>query len=155
MLEGATGVKMRHVPFKELPMVYTSVAAGDIDWAFGTAATAGPMVRAKKVRFLAYAGPKRLAGYADIPTVAEAGGPAGFELRTWVALFGPRGTPKPTIERIGAGVAKALAEPEVRERFAGFGFEPWIAPPADISKVIETDTRRFAEIVKRARIALD
>jgi len=155
MLEGATGVKMRHVPFKELPMVYTSVAAGDIDWAFGTAATAGPMVRAKKVKFLAYAGPKRLAGYADVPTVAEAGGPAGFELRTWVALFGPRGTPKPTIERIGAGVAKALAEPEVRERFAGFGFEPWIAPPADISKVIETDTRRFAEIVKRARIALD
>ena len=81
--------------------------------------------------------------------------PAGFELRTWVALFAPRGMPKPTIERIGAGVAKALAEPEVRERFAGFGFEPWIAPPADISKVIETDTRRFAEIVKRARIALD
>jgi len=155
MLESATGVKMTHVPFKELPQVYTSVATGDIDWAFGTAATAGPMYRAKKVKFLAYAGPKRLAGYTDVPTVAEAGGPAGFELRTWVALFAPRGTPKPTIERIGAGVAKALAEPEVRERFAGFGFEPWVAAPAEISKAAESDTRRFAEIVKRANIALD
>ncbi len=155
MLEGATGVKMTHVPFKELPQVYTSVASGDIDWAFGTAASAGPMVRAKKVRFLAYAGARRLAGYSDVPTVAEAGGPADFELRTWVALFAPKGTPKPTIERIGTSVAKALAEPELRERFAGFGFEPWVASPADIGKVVETDTRRFAEIVKRASIALD
>jgi tripartite-type tricarboxylate transporter receptor subunit TctC len=73
MFEGATGVKMTHVPFKELPQVYVSLAIGDIDWAFGTAASAGPMVRAKKVRFLAYAGAKRLAGYSDVPTVAEAG----------------------------------------------------------------------------------
>ncbi|HEV7912204.1 MAG TPA: tripartite tricarboxylate transporter substrate binding protein [Albitalea sp.] len=155
MLEGATGVRMTHVPFKELPQLYTAVASGDVDWAFGTAATAGPLVRAKKLRFLAYAGTKRLAGHDDVPTVAEAGGPAGFELRTWVALFAPRGTPKAAIERIGAGVAKALATPEVRERFAGFGFEPWVAPPAAIGKVVDADTRRFAEIVKRASIALD
>jgi tripartite-type tricarboxylate transporter receptor subunit TctC len=87
--------------------------------------------------------------------VAEAGGPAGFELRAWVALFAPKGTPKPTIERIGTSVAKALAEPDLRERFAGLGFEPCVASPADIDKVVETDTRRFAEIVKRASIALD
>ena len=155
MLEGATGVKMTHVPFKELPQLFTAVATGEVDWAFGTAATAGPLYRAKKVRFLAYAGPKRMAGYTDVPTVAEAGGPAGFELRTWVALYAPTGTPKATVERINAGVAKALAEPDVRERFAGFGFEPWVAAPADVSKAAEADTRRFAEIVKRANIALD
>lgn len=155
MLEGATGVKMTHVPFKELPQLYTSVATGEVDWAFGTAATVGPLYRAKKVKLLAYAGPKRMAGYTDVPTIAEAGGPAGFELRTWVALYAPKGTPKPTIDRINAGVSKALAEPEVRERFAGFGFEPWIGAAAEISKVAESDTRRFAEIVKRASIALD
>ena len=155
MLESASGVKMTHIPFKEMPQLYTSVATGDVDWAFGTAATAGPLYRAKKVKFLAYAGPKRMAGYTDVPTVAEAGGPAGFELRTWVALFAPKGTPRPTIERIGAGVAKALADPEVRERFAGFGFDAWVAAPAEVSKAAESDTRRFAEIVKRASIALD
>src|SRR5258706_2262813 len=108
MLEGTTGVKMTHVPFKELPQLYTSVATGDVDWAFGTAATVGPLYRAKKVKLLAYAGPKRTAGYTDVPTVAEARGPAGFELRTWVALFAPKGPPVPTIARINAGVAKAL-----------------------------------------------
>ena len=155
MLEGATGVKMTHVPYKELPQLYTGVASGEVDWAFGTAATVGPLYQAKKVRLLAYAAPQRIAGYADVPTVAEAGGPAGFELRTWVALFAPKGIPQQVSERINAGVAKALADPEVRERFAVFGFEPWIASPADIGKVIEADTLRFAEIVKRASITLD
>jgi tripartite-type tricarboxylate transporter receptor subunit TctC len=52
-------------------------------------------------------------------------------------------------------VAKALANPEVRERFAEFGFEPWIAAPLEISKTMESDTGHFAEIVKGARISLD
>ena len=91
----------------------------------------------------------------DVPTVTEAGGPAGFELRTWVALYAPRGTPKPVVDRIGGSVAKVLVDPEVRARFAGFGFEPWISSPAEIVRVAADDTRRFADIVKRANISLD
>ena len=155
MLEGATGTQMMHVPFKELPQLYTAVATGEVDWAFGTAATVAPLYRAGKVKLLAYAGTKRMAGYGDVPTVAESGGPAGFELRTWVALYAPKGTPKPTIAQINTGVAKALADAGVRERLAGFGFEPWTAAPADITKAAEVDTRHFAEIAKRASISLD
>jgi tripartite-type tricarboxylate transporter receptor subunit TctC len=153
--EGATGTEMLHVPFRELPQLYTAVATGEVDWAFGTAATVDPLYRAKKVKLLAYAGPKRLAGYEDVPTVTEAGGPAGFELRTWVALYAPKGTPKAVVDRINASVTKTLTEPEVRARFAGFGFEPWSASPAEIARVSATDTRRFADIVKRASISLD
>lgn len=155
MLEAAGSLQMRHIPFKELPQLYTAVATGEVDWAFGTAATVGPLFRGGKVKLLAYAGPKRLAGYADVPTVAEAGGPAGFELRTWVALYAPKGTPAAVIERINAGVAKALAEADVKERFAGFGFEGWTAPGAALTKAAEADTRRYAEVVKRNNIALD
>lgn len=62
MFENATSLKMLHVPFKETPQLYTAVATGEVDWAFGTAATVGPLYKAKKVRLLAYAGPKRMAG---------------------------------------------------------------------------------------------
>lgn len=155
MFEGSTGTRMTHVPFKELPQLYTAVATGEVDWAFGTAATVGPLFKAKKVRLLAYAGPKRMAGYTDVPTVAEAGGPVNFELGTWVAMFAPKGTPKPVIERIQSGVNKALADADIRDRLAGFGFQPWVAPAADVSRALEADRLRYAEIVKRAQISLD
>ncbi len=155
MFENATKVEMRHIPFKELPQLYTAVATGEVDWAFGTAATAGPLYRAKKVRFLAYAAPKRLNGYLDVPTVAESGGPAGFELRTWVALNGPKGIAKPVADRIGAGVAKALGDTDTRDRLANFGFEPWAASPAEVARAAEADKLGYADIVRWAKIALD
>lgn len=155
MLEAATDTKMMHVPYKDMGNVYTSVATGDIKWAFGTAATAGPMYQAKKVKFLALAAPKRLAGFTDIPTVGEAGGPAGFEVKTWVGLFAPAGTPKASIDKINADVGKVLATAEVKERLATFGFEPYIGPPGELTKAIERDSRTFGEVVKRAKIALD
>lgn len=155
MLESEADIPMTHVPFKELPQLYTAVATGDVDWAFGSAATAGPLFRSKKVKFLALAAPKRLAEYADVPTVVEAGGPAGFQLKTWVAMYAPKGTPKAVVDRINDGVNRALAEPDVKERFATFGFEPWIGSPADVDKAVAADSKVFSEVVKKARIALD
>jgi tripartite-type tricarboxylate transporter receptor subunit TctC len=154
--EAASGIRMMHVPFKELPQLYTAVATGEVDWAFGSAATVGPLYRAGKVKLLAYAGgAKRLPGYENVPTLAEAGGPAGVEVGTWVAVFAPKNTPQPVVERIHAGVAKALAQPAVRERMAGFGFEPWQARPAEVARARVADTQRYAQVVQRARIALD
>src|SRR5678815_5181351 len=97
----------------------------DRAWAFGSAASSGAMYRAGKVKYIAVAAPKRVAGFESVPTVAEAGGPAGFEVKAWVALFVPHGTPPVVVAKINQDVAKVLAEPDVKERFAGFGFEPY------------------------------
>lgn len=155
MLEAATGTQMTHIPYKEMGQVYSSVASGDIKWAFGSAATAGPMYQAKKVKFIALAAPKRLPGYADVPTVGEAGGPAQFEVQAWVGLFAPAGTPKAAIEKIHADVTKALEAPDVRDRLATFGFLPSIGAPSELTKAIERDSRKFGDVVKHAKIALD
>lgn len=154
--EAASGIRMMHVPFKELPQLYTAVSTGEVDWAFGSAATVGPLYRAGKVKLLAYAGgAKRLPGYEDVPTLAEAGGPAGVVVGTWVAVFAPKNTPRPVVERIRAGVAGALGQPAVRERMAGFGFEPWRAGPDEVARAQAADTQRYAQVVQRARISLD
>jgi tripartite-type tricarboxylate transporter receptor subunit TctC len=155
MLEAATGTQMMHIPFKDMGQVYSSVASGDIKWAFGTAATAGPMYQAKRVKFLALAAPKRLPGFADVPTVGEAGGPANFEVQAWVGLFAPKGTQKAVIDKINADVGKVLEAPDVRERLATFGFVPYIGAPSELTKAIERDSLKFGDIVKRARISLD
>lgn len=155
MLEAETDTQMMHVPFKEMGQVYSSVASGDIKWAFGTAATAGPMYQAKKVKFLAIAAPKRLPGFNDVPTVGQAGGPANFEVKAWVGLFAPKGTPKAAIDKINADVTKVLEGADVRERLATFGFEPYIGAPAELTKAIERDSRTFGDVVKRAKISID
>lgn len=156
MLESGTGTKMTHVPYKELGQLYTAVATGEVDWAFGAASTVAALNKAKKVKLLAYAGPSRMTGFTDVPTVAESGGPSGFELSTWVALYAPKGTPKPVVDRIQAGVAKVLAEPDVRQRLAASSYiEPWAGSPSDLTRAAEADLRRYAEVVKRSDISLD
>ena len=156
MLGAATGVQMMHVPFKELSQLYVAVGNGEVDWAFGTAGSAGPMHRAGRVRFLAIAAPQRLAAFADVPTVSEAGGPAAFELRGWVALLAPRGTPAAIVERINTDVAAALSQADVRERLSAFGFESWPASSTrELATAIERDSRAFGDVARRVKISLD
>lgn len=154
-LEAATGTQMIHVPFKDMSQLYSSVGNNDVDWAFGTASSAGPMYKAGKVRFIAVAAPKRVAGYESIPTVAEAGGPANFEIRAWVALFAPIGTPAAIATKIGDDVAKVLTDPDLKERFAAVGFEPYTITPPEMKSLMETDLKRYGEVIKRAKISVE
>jgi tripartite-type tricarboxylate transporter receptor subunit TctC len=112
-------------------------------------------VRSGKARLLALAAPQRLAAFPDVPTVAESGGPAGFEVAAWTGLLAPKGTPKAIVDQINRDVAKALAEPDVRERFASFGYEPWPLSPAQTSAAMEADVRRYADTIKRLNLQLD
>ncbi len=155
LFQQKTGTSMTHVPFKELPQLYVAVANGEVSWAFGSAATVQNLYQSKRVRLLALAGPERLPLYPDVPTVSEAGGPAGFELKTWVAAFVPKGTPPQVVKRLNGAVNDALAAPALRERFRTFGFEPWVADAADVTRAQEADSAHFAEIVKQANISLD
>jgi tripartite-type tricarboxylate transporter receptor subunit TctC len=153
--EALTGTKMVHVPFQGVTMLYPAVGNKDVDWAFGSVASAGAVQRSGKIRFIAAAAPQRIAGFTEIPTVAEAGGPPDFYVSGWVALMAPRGTPKDIVARINAEVVKALGEPEVKERLAAIGFEPYPAPPEEITRAMEAESRRYAEIIKRSNISLD
>ena len=155
VFESLTGTQMNHVPFKDLAQLYQSVGNNDVGWAYGTAASAGAMYRAKKVKFVAIAAPQRLPGFPDVPTVAESGGPKDFEVTGWVGFLAPRGVPRAIVNRINQDVARALAEPDVRERFATFTFVPTILSPDEMAKQMAIDDRKYAEVVKRARISLD
>ena len=155
MMEGATNTTMTHIPYKETAQIYTSIASHDIDWAFGTGSTVGPLERAKKVKFIAIAAPQRNPAYPNVPTIAEAGGPANLELRTFIGLLAPAGTPKPIIERISTDLAKAMAEPDVKERLEPVGFRPFSGTPADFMKLMDSDYKRYGEIVKRVKVSLD
>jgi tripartite-type tricarboxylate transporter receptor subunit TctC len=155
ILETALGLPMTHIPIKDTPQIYVSIARGDIAWAFGTAATVGPLAKSGKVKLLALAAPQRHPSYPDIPTVREAGGPASVEARTWVALFAPTGVPKPIAERVNADVIRVMSEPDIRERLDAVGFAAWAGSPAQLRKVMDEDYQQFGEVIKSLKISLD
>jgi tripartite-type tricarboxylate transporter receptor subunit TctC len=155
LLDTVAGIQTQHIIYKETSQLYTGVATGELTFALGTSATAGPLYRAGKLKFLAIAAPKRLPAFKDVPTVVEAGGPAGFEVSGWTAIAAPKGLPKSVAEKIRRDIEKALAEPDVREKFVSFGYEPFTPTREEFSRYTQSESTRFAGIIKKANASLD
>jgi len=155
LFDTVTGTDMQHIIYKETSQLYTGVATGELTYALGTSATAGPLYRAGKLKFLALAAPSRLPAYQDVPTVAEAGGPAGFEVSGWTAIAAPRGLPRTVTDKIQRDIEKALAEPDMREKFISFGYESFTPTRTEFDKYIQSESVRLAGIIKKTNASLD
>jgi tripartite-type tricarboxylate transporter receptor subunit TctC len=146
---------MVHVPYKEAAQVYISVANGDVDWALGSIGSTLPLTKAGKLKLLAIAAKARDPEHPDIPTVAQAGGPAGYEVDTWVSLVAPAGTPPDLLRRLSADIAAAVADPEVKERFKGIGVDPVSGTPAELAELVKRDLAAYGDIVKRTGVTAE
>jgi tripartite-type tricarboxylate transporter receptor subunit TctC len=150
-----TGTQMVHVPYKEAAQVYISVANGDVDWSLGSIGSTLPLTKAGKLKLLAIAAKTRDPEHPDIPTVAQAGGPAGYEVDTWVSLVAPAGTPPDLLRRLSADIAAAVADPEVKERFKGIGVDPVSGTPAELAELVKRDLAAYGDIVKRTGVTAE
>lgn len=155
LLENMTGTQMEHVIFKETTQLYTSVATGEVDFALGSAATAGPLYRAGKLKLLALTGPTRLSSYPDVPTVGESGGPKDFQVTGWNAIAVPPGLPPAVAEKIRKDIAAALTGPDVVEKFNSFGYEPFPVTRPEFNAFVKAESQRFGDVIRKARITLD
>jgi tripartite-type tricarboxylate transporter receptor subunit TctC len=154
-LELLSGLDMQHVPFREVSQLYTAVGGGEPAWSFATLPSSQGAFKAGKLRYLAVAAPKRQPQMPDVPTVAEAGGPAGLEVNSFVVLVAPKGLRPAVRDRINADVAKVLAEPDVKARFDTFAFESPGWSPDDIERQASAKSKIYGELVKRKNISLE
>lgn len=154
-LEMLTGTQMQHVPFREVSQLYMSVAADDVSWAFGSIPSSQGTYKAGKIRYLAVAAAKRLPQFPDVPTVAEAGGPAGLEVNSFVVLVAPRGLPPAVRDRINADVRRAIAETDIQARFDTFAFETLGWSPQEIERQAGIKAKTYGELVARKQISLE
>jgi tripartite-type tricarboxylate transporter receptor subunit TctC len=99
----------------------------------------------------------RSAVLPDVPTIAEAGGPAlkGFEASSWFGLLAPAGTPVVVINRVQQEVAKSLASPTVKERLVSQGAIPSGNTPAEFARFIDAETKKWAQVVKVSGAKVD
>ncbi|MEY2891397.1 MAG: hypothetical protein RJA98_1305 [Pseudomonadota bacterium] len=155
LLESMTGTQMEHIIYKEVSMLYTGVATGELNWALGSMASAGPMQRAGKIRFIGVTAPKRHPAFPDVPTVSESGGPAGYEVTGWTTIAAPKGLPKAVADKIQKDINDALAEPDIKDRYAAFGYETFPTTRDQFNAYIASESVKWADVVKRAKASLD
>lgn len=152
LLNARAGTDMVHVPYKGGGAVLGALMAGEIQWMFGNPSTVLNQIKAGRLRALAYNNASRAAFLPDVPTTAEAG-VAGTEMdSSWNGLFVPAGTPQAVVARLEAEIRRAVALPEVRERFDKVGLNAIGGGSAEFRPFIANSMRRFGEAVRLAGI---
>jgi tripartite-type tricarboxylate transporter receptor subunit TctC len=154
-LELLTGTEMTHVAYREVSQLFTSVGAGDVQWSFGSLPSSQGVFKAGKIRYIAVASAQRVPQMPDVPTMTEAGGPAGFEVNAFVVLVSPKGIANDIKAKINSDVLKVLADPDVKARFNTFAFETINWSPEEIRKNADAKSKIYAQLVKRKNISLD
>jgi tripartite-type tricarboxylate transporter receptor subunit TctC len=143
---------MVHVPYTSAGAATTALMSGEIQIMFTTLGSGIPLVKAGKIRGLAYDHEKRSPFMPDVPTMEEAGGPPTGIPAGGQFLFAPAKTPPATLAAIEAAVRKAVASPEVRERFTNTGLEPVGMPMAQFKPFFADAVKRYSEAARAAGV---
>jgi tripartite-type tricarboxylate transporter receptor subunit TctC len=142
-----------HIPYRGTALAMSDLIAGRIDLLFDSVVTGLPQARDGRVRALAVTSIKASPLAPGIPPVSDV--LPGFEAATWFGLFGPKGMPDDVTARINRAVNAALADPELRARFAQLGAEPTGGDSESLAAFVRADAAKWKRIVASRRIQLD
>ena len=150
-----TGTYMVHFPYRGSGPALLDLIGGNMDLMFDNLPSAMPHIKAGKIKALAVTSAERSAALPELPTVAEAGPLKGFEASSWFGLLAPAGTPAEVVNRLQQETAKALATPALKERLQAQGAVPSGMSPADFTKFIAAETKKWAAVVKASGATVD
>ena len=148
------GVKIVHVPYKSSAQMTIDTIGGQIDLVFHNAPVVQTHVQSGKLRGIAVTSAKRLAGVPNLPTMIEAGLP-GFEVTAWFGLLAPAGTPPALITKIHADTVRVLNMADVKERFLTQAAEPGGNKPEEFAAFIQSETVKWAKVIKASGAKID
>ena len=147
------GIDAVHVPYRGAAPALQDILAGQIDYYFDPA-TGFQHIREGRAKLLAVTGAKRSPFFPDAPTLTELGVP-GVELGNWFGVFAPAGTPKEIVARIGSEIAKAMALPDVKQRFADLGADAVVQDAVAFRKTIAQESEVLSGLIRERRIVVD
>jgi tripartite-type tricarboxylate transporter receptor subunit TctC len=151
LFDQTAGVDMVHVPYKGTAPALQDLMGGRIQILVDVPSTLMPHVRAGKIKALGMFSAKRIAGAAEVPTIAEAGGPL-IEASTWVLFLAPAGTPLEIVNRMAAETTKAVASADIMGRFETIGIEPVGNTPPEAAKFLDDEIAKWAKVISTAGV---
>jgi tripartite-type tricarboxylate transporter receptor subunit TctC len=151
LLNRMAGVQLNHVGYRGGAPALTDLVAGNVPLALLTTTQVLPQLRDGRVRALAVTSPGRSPMFPDLPTLAEAGVP-GYEADVWYGVLAPAGVPAPIVGRLHAEIARILALPATRERFAAQDAVVLSGSPQDLAALMAAEDAKWARIIRDAGI---
>ncbi len=154
MFAAHTGIDLRHVPYRGASQAAQDVAGGQVNVTFQGIATVAALAKGGKLRLIGVMADKRHPEYPDAPTLKEAG-INGFDFSTWFALTAPKGTPRDIVDRLNREVVKALADPEIKQRYAALGLVPDGNSPEQLLALTREQLARYGKVIREKGIKGD
>jgi tripartite-type tricarboxylate transporter receptor subunit TctC len=154
MFKLKAGVDWTTVHYKGGVPAVQDMLGGVAQVMFANASDVMSYVRAGRLRALAVTSAKRSEVLPDLPTVAE-GGLAGFDVSTWQAVLAPAGTPASIVERLNREIGRIMGNPEVRQKFHGFGTDVLVSSPEELGRFLEKEVGTIADIVRQVGAKID
>jgi tripartite-type tricarboxylate transporter receptor subunit TctC len=151
LFKQTAGVDMVHIPYKGTAGALQDLMGGNLQILVDTPSALMPHVRGGKIKAIGMFSNKRLAGAAEVPTMAEAGGPA-LEAATWVLFLAPAGTPRDIVNRMSAEVAKAVGAPDIKSRFEALSIEPVGNTPEQAAKFLADEIAKWSKVITTAGV---
>lgn len=155
LFKSMTGTFMTHIPYRGSGPALLDMVAGNMDVMFDNLPSSMAQIKAGKLKALAVTSSQRSAALPDVPTVEEAGNLKGFEASSWFGLLAPAGTSQDIVNRIQQEVAKALNTPVIKEKLLAQGAIPSGNTPAEFTRLIDAEHRKWAKVVKDSGAKVD
>jgi tripartite-type tricarboxylate transporter receptor subunit TctC len=150
-----TKTEIQHVPYRGLSQSVNDLLSGQIDLMFDQVVSATPHILSGGVKPIVVTAPTRAAAIPKVPSSTEAGLPA-LQTIAWTALFFPKGTPKPIVERVNAAVDKAMHDETVAKRLAELGADlpaPAERTPQALGNLVRSEIDKWVPLIQAAGAA--
>jgi tripartite-type tricarboxylate transporter receptor subunit TctC len=154
LFQEISGARFTHVPYKGSGQALTDLMGGQVNLHFDQITSAASHIQAGKLKALMVTARERVPMLPDVPTASEAGY-TSFEATNVTGLLAPAGTPRDIVDKLNAATQKVVAQPAVKEKFAGLGADAVGGAPEHFGAYIRNDLAKWTRIVKEANVKVE
>jgi tripartite-type tricarboxylate transporter receptor subunit TctC len=146
-----TGIDIVHVPYKDVGLAQNDLMAGRIQAYIAPMPAFLQFVKSGRMRALGVTSTRRNPALPDVPTLAEAG-VRGYESVTWYGWYTQAKTPRDRVNRMNRELAKALQEPDVKQRFTAMSVDIVASTPEEHAKYLKEEVAKWGKVVQAMKV---
>lgn len=155
LFQRVSDVQMLHVPYRSITTAATDLIGGRVSSVLGDLSAVTGLVQGGQIRLIASASPERSVLAPDVPTVKEAAGVDIGDVGPWFGVFGPAKLPVEIVSRLNTEIRSFLATQAAQDTYRTIAQVPLSSSPEELSRLIRTDTERYAAIIREQKITLE